>query len=201
LSDATPDAAGAALREQLAAIDKVRHVSFDEDRREAWLILSPGGDPHVVEEQAASLAGEYRVRVAFEPEGRDRQRVRFVEVQRETLPDQHIRFTVTLEWAGTEYRGEATGEKGDALEMRTVATAALEAVMALAPVDLQLRLAGVKQVRAFDTDLMVIALYRPDDEPHNLVGAVVKSADPHRAAAVAVLNALNRILGNYLVLP
>jgi hypothetical protein len=30
------------------------------------------------------------------------------------------------------------------------------------------------------------------------VGAALASGDPHRAAALAVLNATNRVLGNYL---
>jgi hypothetical protein len=124
-----------------------------------------------------------------------------VDVHGDVEPEQRIRFTVTLEWGGSEYRGTASGEQGGALELRTVAAASLDAVLALVPADLQVRLAGVKQVRAFDADLIVVSLYRPDGTPHNLVGVVVTGTDVRRAAAVAVLNALNRLLGNYLVLP
>jgi hypothetical protein len=45
---------------------------------------------------------------------------------------------------------------------------------------------------------MVASLYRSGPPRQHLVGAVVVGDDPHRAACIAVLNALNRILGNYL---
>jgi hypothetical protein len=201
LSGEFHDGAGSSLREQLAAIPRVDHVSIDEEHRQIWLILSADGDAQAVEHDARGLSGEYTLRVAVQPERRDRQRVRFVDVHGDVLPDLHMRFTVTLEWGGTEYRGTATGEQGGALELRTIAAASLDAIVALAPADLQVRLAGVKQVRAFDADLIVVSLYRPDATPHNLVGVVVMGTDVRRAAAVAVLNALNRLLGNYLVLP
>jgi hypothetical protein len=201
LSDETHDGAGGSLRERLAAISKVDHVAIDEERREAWLLLSSDGDAPRVEHEARELTGDYTLRVAFQPERRDRQRVRFVDVHGDVESDQRIRYTVTLEWGGKEYRGSAVGEMGEAVELRSIATAALEAITALAPAELQVRLAGVKQVRAFDADLVVISLYRPDATPHNLVGVVVTGSDVRRAAAVAVLNALNRLLGNSLVLP
>ena len=87
------------------------------------------------------------------------------------------------------------------MELRTISSASLAAIAALVPHDVKVRLAGVKMVRAFDAEMVVVSLYRPDDEPHNLVGAVVSGDDPRRAAATAVLNALNRLLGNYLALP
>jgi hypothetical protein len=136
----------------------------------------------------------------FRPGQRDRQRVRFVHLKRSVCADQQIACEVRLEWAGCEYSGAATGAKGDALELRTAASAALLAVLHLVPAELGIRLAGVKQVRAFDVDMVVISLYSPNREPHNLVGAVIAGSDPPRAAAMAVLSALNRLLGNYLSL-
>ena len=124
-----------------------------------------------------------------------------MELRRNVQPDQQIAYTVTLEWAGSEYSGSVSGEKGDAVELRTISSAALTAIAALVPHDVKVRLAGVKMVRAFDAEMVVVSLYRPDDEPHNLVGAVVAGDDPRRAAATAVLSALNRLLGNYLALP
>jgi hypothetical protein len=195
-----PDSGGG-LRERLATIAGVDHVAIDEERREVWLILRHEGDHVGVEQEAAGLVEGYSVHVAFRPERRDRQRVRFVDVRREVLPDQRVSYTVTLEWAGAEHRGTAVGEKGDAIELRTIAAASLDAVCSVVPTELHLKLAGVKQVRAFDADMVVISLYRVDESPHNLVGAVVTGQDVHRATAVAVLNALNRLLGNFLLLP
>ena len=59
-------------------------------------------------------------------------------------------------------------------------------------------MAGVKRVRSFDADLMVASLFRAGPPRQQLVGAVVVGEDPLRAACIAVLNALNRLLGNYL---
>jgi hypothetical protein len=190
------------VRERLSAIDGVEHVVVDGDLREACLILRADVDPREMEQTAGAAAGEeFRVLVAYRPERRDRQRVRFMELQRTVQPDQQIAFTVTLEWAGSEYTGRVAGEKGSAVELRTSASAALTAIAALVPHEVKVRLAGVKMVRAFDAELVVVSLYRPDDDPHNLVGAVVAGEDPARAAALSVLSALNRLLGNYLALP
>jgi hypothetical protein len=63
---------------------------------------------------------------------------------------------------------------------------------------LSVRLVGVKQVRAFDAELTVVSLYRVGAPAQKLLGSVLTGTDPHRAAAIAVLNALNRTLGNLL---
>lgn len=192
----------ASVRERLGALDGVEQVFIDTDLHEICLVLRADVDPHEMEAQAGQVAGDgYSITAAYRPERRDRQRVRFMELRRNIQPDQQIAYTVTLEWAGSEYSGSVSGEKGDAVELRTISAAALTAIAALVPHDVKVRLAGVKMVRAFDAEMVVVSLYRPDDEPHNLVGAVVAGDDPRRAAATAVLSALNRLLGNYLALP
>lgn len=192
----------ASVRDRLSALDGVEHVFIDTELHEICLVLRADVDPHEMEEHAGQVAGDgYAITAAYRPERRDRQRVRFMELRRNVQPDQQIAYTVTLEWAGSEYSGSVAGEKGDAVELRTISSAALTAIAALVPHDVKVRLAGVKMVRAFDAEMVVVSLYRPDDEPHNLVGAVVAGDDPRRAAATAVLSALNRLLGNYLALP
>jgi len=109
-----------------------------------------------------------------------------------------VTVRVTLEWDGVLHHGEAANEGGDLIELRTAAAAALNAIEKLLGEELHIKLVGVKQVKAFDAELMVVALYRTGDAPQRLVGSVSASGDPRRAAAVAVLNALNRVLGNYL---
>lgn len=190
------------MREQLSAIDGVEHVFLDTETGEACVVLRADIDPAEVHDQAADIvADQFTVVAAYRPERRDRQRVRFMELKRNVQADQQIAYTVRLEWAGSEYTGTAAGEKGDAVELRTISAASLAAIAALVPHDVKVRLAGVKMMRAFDAEMVVVSLYRPDDEPHNLVGAVVAGDDPRRAAATAVLAALNRLLGNYLALP
>jgi hypothetical protein len=189
------------IRVALEQVEGVERVVIDEQVREAWLILQPGADAHRVEERVAGKGEPFAVRLAVLPERRDRQRVRFVEVSRSVAPDQQVSFRVTLEWGGKDYHGRATGDKGGAVELRTIATAALAALAEIVPSEMSIRLAGIKQVRAFDADMVVVSLYRTDAQPHSLVGAVVIGEDAQRAAAVAVLSALNRLLGNYLQLP
>ncbi|MGH7448437.1 MAG: hypothetical protein ACRELT_12795 [Longimicrobiales bacterium] len=192
----------ASIRERLSAIDGVEHVFIDSDIGALCMVLRSDVDPAEVTDRADEAAGgQYAISTVYRPERRDRQRVRFMELKRADQRDQQIAYTVRLEWAGTEYTGTASGEKGEAVELRTISAAALAAIAALVPHDVKVRLAGVKLVRAFDAEMVVVSLYRPDDEPHNLVGAVVSGDDPRRAAATAVLNALNRLLGNYLALP
>ena len=92
----------------------------------------------------------------------------------------------------------ANGEKGEHIELRTAAQAALIAVEKATDQPLNLRLVGVKHVRAFDGELVVVSIYGGPGKK-TLLGVVLAGSDPFRATAVAVLMALNRLLGNYLV--
>jgi hypothetical protein len=201
LSADAPEQDGESIRGQLNDLEGVDQVVIDSTSHQIWLILRPAVDSEWLLQHVRGLVEGFAVNVAYRPEHRDRQRVRFVEVNRAVGADQQVTFRVTLEWAGTEYHGSATGDKGGSVELRTVAAASLEAASSIIAGGLPIKLAGVKQLRAFDADLVVVSLYRPDSEPHNLVGAVVTGGDSNRAAVVAVMSALNRLLGNYLTLP
>ena len=59
-------------------------------------------------------------------------------------------------------------------------------------------LLGVKAVRAFDSTVLIVSLsVREEALAKRLVGSFLTDADPPRGAALAVLNATNRMLGNY----
>jgi hypothetical protein len=59
-------------------------------------------------------------------------------------------------------------------------------------------LLGVKAVRAFDAVVVIVSLSaRQEARASRLVGAYLAETDPPRGAALAVLNATNRILGNF----
>jgi hypothetical protein len=200
-TDNPPSTEDGELRERLLALDGVEAAIIAQSGDEVWIILRAEADSQAVEDAVRPLVQPRAVRLAVRPERRDRQRVRFVEVRRSLRSDQQAESRVVLEWGGQEHHGTAVGDARGPVELRTVAQAALEAVRSIVPGDIQLRLAGVKQVRAFDVDLVIVSLYRGDAEPRNLVGVVVQGEDPRRATAVAVLNALNRLLGNYLQMP
>ena len=64
--------------------------------------------------------------------------------------------------------------------------------------ELRFELLGVKAVRAFDANVVIVSMALPDENAgQRLVGCfLTPDADPSRGAALAVLNATNRILGN-----
>jgi hypothetical protein len=189
---------------QLAALPGVERVVIDDRATVVVLICQPAAARDGLIDAALTamadlgmtgLEVEVAVRHADRREGR---RIRFVKVSRHELPDRTISLVVHLEWSGIEVTGSAPSQPGEAPELRAVAAAALGCITSIVGNDLQLRVAGIKRVRSFDADLMVASLYRAGPPRQQLVGAVVVGDDALRAAAVAVLNALNRLLGNYL---
>lgn len=193
------------VRARLSGIERVERVVFDEPARTVALICAYGAAREPLERQAREAldsvglpGGEWTVEVALPPEERER-RVRFIGVTREQRRDLHIEAQVTLELGGRQVTARTVSERGEALELRAVATGALDALRELVEAELDVRVGGVKRTRSFDADLMVASLYRPGPPPQQFVGAVLVGGDPYRAAAVAVLSALNRHLGNYLL--
>ncbi|MGH7520046.1 MAG: hypothetical protein ACREMI_02085 [Gemmatimonadales bacterium] len=63
---------------------------------------------------------------------------------------------------------------------------------------LTFELLGVKAVRAFDATVVIVSLSARAEQATRLVGSCLTETDPPRGAALAVLNATNRLLGNYL---
>ena len=63
---------------------------------------------------------------------------------------------------------------------------------------LGLELLGVKLVRAFDANVIIVSCAQRSARSTRLVGCYLADRDTVRGAALAVLNATNRVLGNYL---
>lgn len=194
-------------RSTLQSIAGILGVAVDD--AEGIIVLFCGAEAaaeSIAEAAREALAGlgleegDVRLELVCRLSDRQQQRVRFVGVRREERPDHRVDVTVTLEWNQRTASATVTAERAEPLELRAVAMAALDAVRQLVPEpgQLDLRVAGVKQVRSFDAELMVASLFRPGVPPQQFVGAVVVGGDVHRAAAVAVLSSLNRLLGNYL---
>lgn len=184
--------------------DGVLHAAVDSRTGELWVVRDPGYEVGPIElairSRIASLGQDpaaITIRLTLPAASGPRRRVRFVGVERK---DEHGRVSVTvqLEWNDEVVSGTAVGEKGPALELKTTAQAALVALQKLSPQELDVRIIGIKAIHAFDSDLMVASLLRSNDARQRLVGAVVVTEDPHAAAAMAVLSALNRTLGNFL---
>lgn len=127
------------------------------------------------------------------------RRVRFVRAHLANPTAGRAKASVVLEWEGRVYESGAEGESGAAIELRLAALAALRTVEAVIRGGLRFQLLGVKTVRAFDSDLVVATVAIQDAPGRPLLGAVIADGDTARGATLAVLNATNRVLGNYLV--
>jgi hypothetical protein len=182
-----------------ADIPGIERVFADDQEDVVWLVCAPGTDPSAAATAAVAAAGEVEVEVRpLQRAGTTRTRVRLDGASCAAVDERTRRAEVKLEWRGESYTATAVGEPGAAIELRLVAEAALQAIHRLRPEVEDIRLVGVKPTRAFDADLMVASLYRAGPPAQRLVGAVLVGDDPQRAAAAAVLGALNRLLGNYL---
>jgi hypothetical protein len=193
------------LRAKLEAIPDVSSVVIDETVGTILLVCEPQAAPQPILNAANAAAAAVgldentaRIETVVRTSGVMRHRVRFLSAERCVERDNHVRMKVALEWHGRVCFGEATGESGEFIELRTAALAALSALESVVGDSLGVRVVGVKQVRAFDSELMVVSMHRPGGSPQRLVGAVPGGRDPRASAAVAVLNGLNRTLGNYL---
>lgn len=192
------------LQRHLLELDGVLYAGIDENSSTLWLVRDPGDQTGPLElavhNRIVSLGidpDQFHVRITTPVSPGPRRRVRLAHVER---VDEHRRVSINvgLEWEGTVHTGSANAEKGSAIELRTTAHATVDALERLTGEDLQVRVIGVKPMRAFDSDLMVISLVRAGGHERPLVGAVVVSADHLHAVATAVLSALNRKLGNFL---
>lgn len=135
-------------------------------------------------------------------ESSTRRRVRLLDVRFQRSADMRSEAEVSLEWEAVEYQGRANAVGHGAIDLRVCAEATLEALRALLGEQASFRLAGVKSVKAFDDALAIVSVAAHDperNEERRLIGAAVaKEGELARGVAMAVLNATNRLLGNFL---
>jgi hypothetical protein len=125
-------------------------------------------------------------------------RLRFEEFELERLPNGRCSARVLLTFRGNDrYSGQSDGLTSPAGELRCAAQACLEALQDFTGTEVRLELLGVKAVRAFDSTVVIVSVAAHGD-PHGarLIGSYLTDGDAARGAALAVLNATNRILGN-----
>jgi len=124
-----------------------------------------------------------------------RGRLRFTEFSLERLVSGQCLARVALAWPNSPtYVGEATGLSSQAGEMRCAAQACIFAIARAMPGSV-FELVGVKAVRAFDATVVIASLATQGklDGPR-VVGSALVQDDTPRGAALAVLNATNRLL-------
>ena len=187
------------LRIELEALEGVRRAVIDEDPLRVYLICERAEAPtemlvHGILARAGLAGAE--VHLAYLPRPEARRRVRFVAARLTAPRMGRALAQVELEWNGETHHGEVEGETGSAVELRLAAMATLRTLESILHGRMQFGLVGIKSFRAFDTDVVVVLLRT--ENVNALIGASLATGDPHRSAALAVLNATNRVLGNYL---
>ncbi len=128
-----------------------------------------------------------------------RERVRFLEFEFERLPDARCRARVLLEVrAGDRFEGTAVAVGSQAGELRCAAEATAQALQSVIGEEQSFDLLGVKAVRAFDASVVIVSLAMRDGSGTRFVGSCLVEENLPRGAALAVLNATNRLLGNLI---
>jgi hypothetical protein len=104
---------------------------------------------------------------------------------------------VTLEWKGTErFVGRAEGVSSAFADLRLAVEATLRALAEFTRHKDVFELVGVKSVRAFDANVVMISVMaKREGKPVQLVGCRIADGDPLRSAVLATLQATNRLLG------
>jgi hypothetical protein len=194
------------IREELEAIPAVQRAVIDGPPWNVYLVCEAGAAAAGPVEAAAAAvlsrvglpAAEVKLHTSFLTAPEPRRRVRFVEAQLRHPQIGVAAGRVLLEWQDEIFEGSAEGPSSMTLDLRVSALATLDAVRKIVPSCPPLHLLGIKGVRVFDHELIVVLLRWGENADHPLVGTARMAADPARPAAIAVLNALNRLLGNYL---
>jgi len=108
------------------------------------------------------------------------ERLRFAEFVLDRLPNGRCRARVGLTWKESEqFAGENEGLGSQAGELRCAAQACVDAL-----------------TQAVQGEVTVSMAVHGDGSGHRVVGSYLTENDAPRGAALAVLNATNRILGN-----
>ena len=126
------------------------------------------------------------------------ERLRFGSFTFTRSPAGRCIVQVELEYDGKRFVGRTEGQSSPIGDLRLGAEAAMQAVEAFAQNSLGLELMGVKLVRAFDANVVIVSCTQRTARGTRLVGCYLADRDAVRGSALAVLNATNRVLGNYL---
>ena len=129
-----------------------------------------------------------------------RERLRFTNFAFNRTPAGLCSAQVELEWLdGVRVVGKASGQSSPVSDLRVAAEAALNAIELFSEGALSFDLLGVKALRAFDANIIIVSVeVRRGDGPTRLLGSHLAEKDPVQSSVVAVLNATNRVLGNYI---
>jgi hypothetical protein len=144
---------------------------------------------------------EVDVTLSFVGRPEPRRRVRFVSCGMEHPRVGWAEARVDIEWNDRVSSAGTEGESNPTYDLRLMAVATVQALQSLVPAAPRFHVVGVKPMRVFDRDLVVVLIRLEGSLDQPLVGSSLVTRGAPRAASLAVLNALNRLLGNYLAVP
>lgn len=191
------------LRQRLPTISGVRAVDLSgyPDRiaitcdLEGVRGLTAEAVRRIVSEETGA---EPEVEVDFSAAGSRAKRARFESIAVSQPQAGVIRAIATLEWQRQKVTGESEGEPSLAGELRACAIATMRAVEKVAEDKVSFTLIGAKEVHVFDHDLVAVLIQSPELPDHRMIGTSIISEDRRRSAALAVLSATNRAIGNFI---
>lgn len=136
--------------------------------------------------------------------GARRERLRFTRFSFERTPAARCVAEVELEYQpGDVVVGRAEGISAPLGDVRLAAEATLRAIERFSNGTLRFELLGVKQMRAFDANVVIVSVRchsgdaaREREGDRRLLGCHLAGEDPLRGAVIATLQATNRMLGN-----
>jgi hypothetical protein len=128
-----------------------------------------------------------------------RERLRLTEFHFRRTTDGRCSAEVELEWLdGHKIRGVASGQSSSTVDLRVASDATLRAIESFAEGAMAFELIGVKAIRAFDANVVIVSIANKREGPPRLLGSCLVEDDPVRGAVLAVLSATNRVLGNFI---
>jgi hypothetical protein len=128
---------------------------------------------------------------------RSQRRARFDSITVDYPARDRVMARVDLDWAGNRCVGTAEGLMNAASELKVCASATLRAIEKVVGEQATFNVIGVKEVPVFDHMLVVVLVQSPQLDDR-LLGLAIITEDRRRAAALATLNATNRVIGRFL---
>ncbi len=131
-------------------------------------------------------------------ESKIHNRIGFKEFKLEQLPENRCVVKVVLAWPeGDGFAGAAWGKDTEMGRLRCAADAAARAVALSVNNEIALKPAEVQTIQESNVGIVVILLSgQVLGETKRFVGSCIIGEEPARSAALSVLKATNRIMGN-----